>query len=176
MDMIRSMQSGLRKSICSSEKVLSSAQKMIEECGENLRQWFGALSGRALEEAIKEVCQRFDLHGSGHIGQQEFAKAMHFLGLRLTAEQYNILFSEYDLDGSGEIDVDEFSTMVKKFLKTPCLGTCKLSDGSNQPCKLYHLRWCENELLLDPAASTLQTWLLSGDLLFLRIIHRHFIA
>ena len=76
---------------------------MFEECGENLRQWFGALSGRALEEAIKEVCQRFDLHGSGHIGQQEFAKAMHFLGLRLTAEQYNILFSEYDLDGSGEM-------------------------------------------------------------------------
>jgi hypothetical protein len=40
---VLNMQSGLRKSICSSEKVLSSAPKMFEECGcgENLREWFG---------------------------------------------------------------------------------------------------------------------------------------
>ncbi len=175
MAKIRSMQLGLRKSLASSENVLFSAQKMIDECGEALGKWFGSLSGPALEEAIKTAFQKFDVDGSGQIDSQEFAKAMHTLGLRHAAEQYNVLFSACDLDGSGEVDADEFSHMVKKFLRRPCLATCqtcKITDGSNQPYKLYHLRWCEHELLLDPAARTLQTRLLSG-IFFLSFIAPH---
>ena len=48
---------------------------------------------------------KFDEDGSGLMGRDEFAKAMHTLGLRLTAAEYDILFDEYDEDKSGEIDL-----------------------------------------------------------------------
>ena len=36
--------------------------------------------------------------------QEEFQKAMHTLGLRLSAAEYAMLFNEYDVDSSGSID------------------------------------------------------------------------
>jgi hypothetical protein len=52
-----------------------------------------------------QAFDKFDEDGSGLMGRDEFAKAMHTLGLRLTAAEYDILFDEYDEDKSGEIDL-----------------------------------------------------------------------
>jgi len=47
----------------------------------------------------------------------EFGKAMHTLGLRLKKEELNLLFNEYDADGSGAIDLAEFTDLVKRSMK-----------------------------------------------------------
>jgi len=67
-----------------------------------------------------QAFEKFDQDGSGLLEQDEFEGAMHVLGLRLTKDEYLILFKEYDVDGSGAIDLEEFSHMVKKTLRTPC--------------------------------------------------------
>jgi len=71
------------------------------------------LSDSALDVAIKEAFERFDLDKSGLIDRQEFEKAMYTLGLRLTADQYSELFEKCDDDKSGEVDIDAFTHMIK---------------------------------------------------------------
>jgi hypothetical protein len=47
----------------------------------------------------------------------EFGKAMQTLGLRLGKEELNLLFHEYDENGSGAIDLAEFTNLVKRSMK-----------------------------------------------------------
>ena len=46
--------------------------------------------------------------------REEFGGAMRAMGLRLTEEELKLLFKEYDKDGSGTIDLAEFTSMVKR--------------------------------------------------------------
>ena len=80
---------------------------------------------------------------------------MHTLGLRLSDDDYNLLFQRCDVDGSGEINVDEFAHMIKSFLRKACersCHTCEETQGSNQPEKAYRHRWSDDSSLLAPAA------------------------
>ena len=54
---------------------------------------------------IFQAFDKFDEDGSGLLDEEEFAQAMHVLGLRLSKAEYQLLFKEYDADGSGEIDL-----------------------------------------------------------------------
>jgi hypothetical protein len=159
---ILEMKDSLFERLSSSSEVLDSAQAIVDACGDAIRRWFGSLSGQALEKAIREAFDKFDTDKSGRIDREEFAKAMHFLGLRLDKAQNHILFNECDVDGSGEIDREEFSHMIKKFLKIPCMedcNTCEATGGSNQPQvyhSLYRQRWSDDSSLLNPAARNLQ--------------------
>ena len=160
MAKILDMQQGLMNQMKTSGNLLKSAQKVVDECGGAIAKWFGALSGRALEAAIKEAFDKFDIDASGEIDRVEFARAMHTLGLRLSADEYDILFQETDQDGSGAIDLPEFTHMVKKFLKKFCdedCFVCKSTGGSNQQHGGYRKGWAEDETLLNPAANVLQT-------------------
>ena len=106
------LRAGLLLNLASSKNVLSLAQQVVDACGQAIFQWFGSLSGPALQTAITEAFNRFDKDGSGAIDREEFAKAMHALGLRLSSADLDMLFREYDADASGEIDLGEFSNMV----------------------------------------------------------------
>ena len=116
--------------------------------------------------AISEAFFRFDFDGSGKIDRQEFQQAMHTLGLRVSDDEYDVLFKKCDIDGSGEISVDEFSHMIKGFLAKPCkegeCHACEVTNGSNQPETVYRPRWADDSALLSPAASTLETALLAS--------------
>jgi hypothetical protein len=174
MEKIRAMRSGLIERMSSSNDVLNSAQKMIDECGDAIAKWFGALSGPALEAAIKQAFLKFDADGSAEIDLHEFSQAMHTLGLRLNTEQYKVLFKECDIDGGGSIDLEEFSHMVKKFLKKPCSWDCKpceLTGGSNQAHRLYGIRWSDDQSLVQKAACTMQAFVLAtlARQMFLRV-------
>ena len=54
---------------------------------------------------LPQAFDKFDTDGSGLLDREEFAGAMHRLGLRLTTAEYDVLFDENDEDGSGEIDL-----------------------------------------------------------------------
>ena len=77
--------------------------------------------------------------------REEFGKAMYAMGLRLKEEELKLLFNEYDVDGSGTIDLAEFTHMVKRYLCRPCnedgCPPCDMTDGSNQPGAIYRQRW-----------------------------------
>ena len=78
---------------------------------------------------------------------------MHVLGLRLGTSEIDTLFKESDLDNSGEIDLDEFTKMVKKYLNIGDTGgVYKPSD----PHASYRDKWSTDELKLETAAGTLQ--------------------
>ena len=160
MEMVEKMRNGLLRSIKSTNFVLTTAKQVIDQCGEAIFLWFGNLSGPALEAAIQEAFDRFDTDSSGQIDKQEFSKAMHALGMRLQACEYDLLFREYDADQSGEIDLAEFTHMIKKHIRKACHSSCQPCEqtgGSNQSGAMYGRQWAEDEALLTPAARRLQS-------------------
>ena len=40
-------------------------------------------------------------------------KAFLVMGMRLETEELKVIMNEYDLDGSGQIELDEFSCMIR---------------------------------------------------------------
>ena len=90
----------------------------------------------------------------------EFAKAMHSLGLRLTGAQLDLLFKEYDTDGSGQIDLTEFTNMVNK-----CIKKSANKKMREEVVAKFQSRWVssgatmeENMIKWDSSASTMQKW------------------
>jgi hypothetical protein len=159
--LIMQLRRTLVRQLDTSENVLAKGTQMIQECGQAIATWFGALSGPALEAAIKEAFEKFDADRSGMIDQQEFEKAMATLGLRLTADEYSELFEKCDADKSGEIDSDEFMHMIKCHLKKACKDTCPVclgDSGSNLLRAYLRKRWADDDSRWAPAASTLQAF------------------
>jgi hypothetical protein len=151
----------LMRQMKSSQAVLDKGTLLMEECGQAFASWFGALSGPALEDVIKEAFDKFDTEKSGLLDQQKFEKAMHALGLRLTADKYRELFEKFDEDRSGEVDIHEFMHMIKYHLKKPCSNKCPVclrDGGSNLLSAYFRERWDEDESKWAPAASTLQAF------------------
>merc|ERR1711893_507360 len=64
------------------------------------------------EDEIREAFQVFDGDGNGFINRQELACVMSNLGERLTQEEIQTMIDEADLDGDGQINYEEFYTMM----------------------------------------------------------------
>ena len=73
------------------------------------------LSGDQLAE-MQEVFDLFDKNGDGTINTQEFKVLFRCFGIKLNDDQIQVLVNEYDEDGSGEIDFDEFCEMMSKVI------------------------------------------------------------
>ena len=50
--------------------------------------------------------------GNGFINRQELAVVMMNLGEKLTSEEINAMIEEADIDGDGQINYEEFYTMM----------------------------------------------------------------
>ena len=75
----------------------------------------GMLTSDQLAE-MHEVFDLFDKDGDGTINTQEFKVLFRCFGIKLNDEQIEVLVNEYDADGSGEIDFDEFCEMMSKVI------------------------------------------------------------
>jgi len=65
------------------------------------------------ESVLKKAFKYFDLNDNGTVEPDEFAKAIEKIGIQIpTKQDLNTLFNIYDLDGSGAIDYNEFSTVL----------------------------------------------------------------
>ncbi|RQM14784.1 hypothetical protein B5M09_004992 [Aphanomyces astaci] len=72
--------------------------------------------------SLKAIFEDIDDDGSGHVTRMELGDALSGMGLPLTSGQIKCLVDEYDLNGDGKIQYDEFAKAFSK----PVDG----SDGS----------------------------------------------
>lgn len=89
------------------------------------------------------------------LGRDEFAKAMHAMGLRLTPEELKELFDSYDVDGNGTIDTKEFAQMVRKHLGKK---EAEASSTHNGSAVNSIQNWHSDDSTHSPAAAVLQKW------------------
>jgi len=66
---------------------------------------------------FREAFALFDKDGDGTISTKELGMVMNSLGQKPTPQELENMIREVDIDGNGEIDFDEFLTMMAKKLK-----------------------------------------------------------
>jgi len=69
------------------------------------------LSPEQLAE-FREAFSVFDKDGDGTISEKELGTVMRALGLNPTEEELTQMVQEVDTDGNGEVDFDEFCSMM----------------------------------------------------------------
>ena len=67
---------------------------------------------------FREIFNLVDLDKGGTISKDELKQLMHTLGLRPSQEELNAMVDEIDADGNGEIDFDEFVTVMSRKVNT----------------------------------------------------------
>jgi len=65
------------------------------------------------QQVLMKAFKYFDLNDNGTVEPEEFAKAIEKIGIQIpTKQDLDMLFSIYDVDGSGGISYKEFSDGV----------------------------------------------------------------
>ena len=64
------------------------------------------------EETLRDAFRLFDKDGNGYISAAELRNVMTNLGEKLTDDEIDEMVKEADTDGDGEINFEEFSTMM----------------------------------------------------------------
>merc|ERR1712166_1476830 len=67
---------------------------------------------------FREIFNLVDLDKGGTISKDELKQLMNTLGLKPTQEELNQMVDEIDSDGNGEIDFDEFVTVMSRKVNT----------------------------------------------------------
>ena len=67
---------------------------------------------------FREIFNLVDLDKGGTISKEELKQLMTTLGLKPSAEELNAMVDEIDTDGNGEIDFDEFVTVMSRKVNT----------------------------------------------------------
>merc|ERR1740121_1397622 len=75
------------------------------------------LSEEDLHE-FREIFNLVDTDRGGSIGIEELKRLMDTLGIRTTPEELKLMVSEIDENGNGEIDFDEFVTVMCRKVNT----------------------------------------------------------
>lgn len=65
-----------------------------------------------IEEEIREAFRVFDREGHGFITVPDLCQVLTTLGDKLTKEESEELISEADIDGDGNVNYEEFVTML----------------------------------------------------------------
>lgn len=64
------------------------------------------------DKELRDAFAVFDSDGSGSISRSELKKLMKNLGQTLSDAELDAMMDEVDTDGNGEIDFEEFKTMM----------------------------------------------------------------
>ncbi|XP_063428900.1 neo-calmodulin-like [Mytilus trossulus] len=65
-------------------------------------------------EEFRQAFKLFDKDGDGTVSTNELGVVMRSLGQKPTDEELHAMINEVDEDGNGEIDFDEFLSMIAK--------------------------------------------------------------
>jgi Ca2+-binding EF-hand superfamily protein len=67
-------------------------------------------------EELRKVFEQFDENASGAVSSAELKPLFASVGINMKPYQIDAIVREYDIDGSGEIDFEEFVVMMIKLL------------------------------------------------------------
>ncbi|CCK71480.1 uncharacterized protein KNAG_0H00640 [Huiozyma naganishii CBS 8797] len=65
------------------------------------------------EQELIEAFKVFDKNGDGHISKSELKQVLNSIGEQLTEEELDTMFKEVS-DGSGEISIEQFASLLSK--------------------------------------------------------------
>lgn len=72
-----------------------------------------SLSAEEINE-FREIFNLVDKHGRGNITKVELSELMDTLGIDATPEEVDLMISEIDQDGNGNIDFEEFVAVMSR--------------------------------------------------------------
>merc|ERR1719409_2091616 len=67
-------------------------------------------------DEMKSMFDRYDVDGGGSVSAAELRPLFMSVGLNMKPYQIDAIVREYDLDGSGEVDFEEFVVMMIKLM------------------------------------------------------------
>ena len=82
--------------------------------------------------AFREVFDLVDKDGSGAIDAREVSELMSLIGMKTSPEEVDLLVSEIDADGNGEVDSRSFCSSSRGGIRTT--GSRVGSSCSRSPC------------------------------------------
>lgn len=92
-------------------------QERLEE--EDQRSWRQQQQmQQELEQRIKDIFAYWDQNGNGLVDRTEFALAIQVLGMPGTAEEYDRMFDEWDVDDSGALNFKEVRGALMELQKS----------------------------------------------------------
>lgn len=89
-----------------------------------------ALSARDIQE-FREIFNLIDTDGSGCISPEELGALIEQVGLKISQEELDELVKEIDIDGSGEIDFQEFLETMSRDINP--------SYSPNEVCRAFKM-------------------------------------
>lgn len=79
--------------------------------GDQLR---AILADKGFAKTPKHLYKKWDRNGGGSVSRKEFRDWWPKIGYEVPIDDLNNLFDEFDVDGSGEIDMDEFTSAFEQ--------------------------------------------------------------
>uniref|UniRef100_A0A7S0VQC0 EF-hand domain-containing protein n=1 Tax=Hemiselmis tepida TaxID=464990 RepID=A0A7S0VQC0_9CRYP len=113
-------------------EVVQLSHKTLEAASGQLADYYKTIPHGELSERIKLSFDAFDLNKSNTLDKDELREALAEMGKRPTEDELNVLFSEWDLDGNGTIEPDEFDHMVRQSLQITHTCLCRVCKVRNE--------------------------------------------
>eukprot|EP00960_Hanusia_phi_P029253 747858-Hanusia_phi.AAC.2 len=121
----------MNRNIGSHESKNPVSQKLIKDTEQLFKKEFAGLVRDDLESKISETFRMFDVDKSGVLEKEEIHDALARMGRKLTDEELDLWIHEFDADGNGVLDEDEYAHMVRFLVGERCSITC---FGRTQSC------------------------------------------
>mmetsp|Transcript_19706 Transcript_19706/g.40175 ORF Transcript_19706/g.40175 Transcript_19706/m.40175 type:complete len:201 (-) Transcript_19706:337-939(-) len=121
------------------KSTLGDCHQALENTSGHLVEYFRRIPESEMSGQIKMRFESWDRDNSGALDRSELMEAMAELGKRPTDEEMDQFMEEFDLDGSGTIELDEFEHMVRVHL---CIST---KNCICQLCQAYAAEMAEEE-------------------------------
>ena len=107
-------------------EVVQLSHKTLEAGNGQLANYYKSIPHSELKERIRMSFDAFDTNKSETLDKNELREALAEMGKRPTEDELNLLFSEWDLDGNGTIEPDEFEHMVRQSLNIVHTCMCRV--------------------------------------------------
>ena len=89
-------------------------QKRVNDAtGAMVKEFFSSVSPEELSDKIVEMFVELDTDQSGGLDREEIGRAFLMVGKALKDSDIDAWLNEFDADGNGIIDCDEFAHMVR---------------------------------------------------------------
>ncbi|KAK6155409.1 hypothetical protein DH2020_009657 [Rehmannia glutinosa] len=89
---------------------------------------------------LKEAFKMYEMEGSGCITPKSLGKMLSRLGEPRSVDQCRNMIAEFDLNGDGVLNFDEFRAMINFSTISPALGLKDASSSTNAFARLANIK------------------------------------